>query len=214
MSNFRHVFSNFYINEKSIREIPKFLHVGSYTGEIEKILTEIFPKCTIYSVEPHPDNFLELVKNTDGMSNVVRINKALTNNSQKKVFISGSGGVATTYKIFSGTKVPRITLKEIIEEFSIDSFDCIFYNAEGSEMDFVPYLMESGLHEKVDQLCVNFHVHVESFGISYEDVENLFSSTRIREVYTINDDRVSKIASSATGVPLSERYPCFLFYKE
>lgn len=213
MSNFSHIFSGFYIEKDLVRKNPVFLHVGSYTGEIERILTDMFPDCQIYSVEAHPSNFSELCQNTKDMKNVIRINSAMTDDSNKEIFISGMRGAATTYKVTDGIKVKGITLPELISQFNIGTIDCIFYNAEGSEMEFMPHLINSGIHSQINQVCVNFHVHVSEFGITYADVEKMFDDLKIRDVYSINDDRVSRIASEATKKQISERYPCFLFYK-
>ena len=214
MSNLTHVFSGFYVRKDLIGKNPVFLHVGSYTGEIEKILTDMFPDCQIYSIEAHPANFEELCHNTKDMVNLTRINAAMTDSSEREIFISGIKGAATTYKVSGGIKVKGITLSEFTRDFSIDSIDCIFYNAEGSEMDFMPHLMESGSYKRVKQVCVNFHVHVKDFGITYDSVMKMIKDAKIDQFYSINDDRVSRIASTATGVPISERYPCFLFFRD
>ena len=45
-------------------------------------------------------------------------------------------------------------------------------------------------------------------------VDKLLKESGIHNLYEINDDRITKIASKATGGPTSEKYPCFLFIRK
>jgi len=213
-NNFLHLFSNFYINADSIRKKPIFVHVGTYSGDLERELIKHFPDCKIYSVEPHPDNFNMLCEKTKNMNNVIKINKAIVVDDQENVFIQGSGGGATTYNIKSGLQVEGITIGQLIDEYEIDEIECVFYNAEGTEMDFIPSVVERGLYKKIKQICVNFHVHVPEFKITWLKVLRMLVNIKIKDYYKINDDQKTQIATKATGSPISERYPCFLFFKE
>lgn len=210
--DFLYLVEAFYMCKQDYKEDLVFLHVGSFTGKLEKKLTSLFPYCKIYSFEPHPDNFKRLEENTKHLDTVVRINKAIiTNEFQDEVLLQGKGSVATTYQVSSGIKVPATTLKKVTNENNIQKIDAIFYNAEGSEMEFLPYIIENNLYTNISQICLNFHVHVPEFNITYSKVEKLLESLKIKDYYHINDDRITKIASKATGKQLSEKYPCFLF---
>lgn len=211
--NYQYVADAFYFDLNEVSENPTFVHVGTFTGKLEKKLIELFPNCKIYSIEPHPDNFNRLVKNTEDLKNVVRINKAIVSDDKEKVFLQGSGSCATTYRITEGIEVQSINMKNFIEEFKLTDIDCVFYNAEGSEMEFIPYIVSSGVHCNLRQICLNFHVHVPQFKITYEKVDDLLKNSGIMNFYKINDDRITRIASKATGGPTSETYPCFLFVR-
>lgn len=212
---FKYVADAFYVDTQSIERNPIFLHVGTFTGKTETKLTSMFPTCKIYAIEPHPDNYTRLVQNTRHLSNVIHVNKAITVDEYSDfTILSGTGSCATTYRVNDGIKVPSTTLKKFIFDNSIENIDCVFYNAEGSEMEFLPYLIKSGLQKNVKQLCLNFHVHVPEFMITYQKVDDLLKSCGITDHYHVNDDRITRIASQATGGPTSEKYPCFLFMRK
>jgi len=142
------------------------------------------------------------------------VNKAIICNDNEKVMLSGKGSCATTYRTTHGIEVQATTIEKLIEEYEISDIDCIFYNAEGSEMEFIPYIVSNQINEKIKQICLNFHVHVPEFDITYEKVDKLLKESGIHNLYEINDDRITKIASKATGGPTSEKYPCFLFIRK
>ncbi len=214
MKNPKYIADAFYFDIDLVSKAPTFVHVGTFTGKLETKLVEMFPDCKIYSIEPHPDNFERLVKNTSHLSNVIRINKAIITSENDKVILSGTGSCATTYKTTSGLEVQATTIEKFIKEYNISDIDCIFYNAEGSEMEFIPHIVSNNIHVNMKQICLNFHVHVPQFEITYEKVDNLLRDSGIANLYNINDDRITKIASQATGGPTSEKYPCFLFIRK
>jgi FkbM family methyltransferase len=214
MKNPRYVADAFYFDTDIVSKNPTFVHVGTFTGKLETKLTEMFPDCKIYSIEPHPDNFARLVKSTSHLENVIRINKAVITTDDEKTKLEGSGSCATTYLTTRGIEVQATTIEKIIKEYEISDVDCMFYNAEGSEMEFIPYIVSNSINKKIKQLCLNFHVHVPQFNITYEKVDNLLRNSGISDLYDINDDRITKIASKATGSPTSEKYPCFLFIRK
>lgn len=212
--NYQYISDAFYFDTSEISKNPIFVHVGTFTGKLENKLVSLFPDCQIFSIEPHPENFKNLVKNTEHLKNVVRINKALITTEDKKTILEGNGSCATTYKTRRGIEVESFTIKNFIEDFNLKDIDCVFYNAEGSEMDFIPYIVANGIHSKMRQICLNFHVHVPHFEITYDKVDNLLKNSGIMNFYKINDDRITKVASRATGGPTSEKYPCFLFVRK
>jgi len=214
MKNPQYVADAFYFDTGVVDKNPTFIHVGTFTGKLETKLVGMFPDCKIYSIEPHPDNFDRLDKSTAHIPNVTRVNKAIICNDNEKVMLSGKGSCATTYRTTHGIEVQATTIEKLIEEYEISDIDCIFYNAEGSEMEFIPYIVSNQINEKIKQICLNFHVHVPEFDITYEKVDKLLKESGIHNLYEINDDRITKIASKATGGPTSEKYPCFLFIRK
>jgi len=217
MSDIIYLDQAFFLNKTCLRKDPTFVHVGTFSGRLEKKLTELFPTCKIFSIEPHPSNFTNLVQNTSHLKNITRLQKALVSNDETSVFLHGLGSCASTFfsKQKKGIEVPAINLKNLISDQNIDEIDCIFYNAEGSEMQFLPYLINEKLDDKVRQICLNFHTHVKEFQITREKVEDILSFINKNSSYKIIDDRSEKIASTATGnQQLSEKYPCHLFFRE
>lgn len=212
-----HIQSSFYIDSSRVGENPIFLHVGSMTGRLEKVLNEVYPDCRIYAMEPHPVNFKRLVENTASLNNITCINKALICDNSHTALLRGVDSSCTTYKVKKDERdaieVEAINLQDLLKEYGIEKIDCMFYNAEGSEMELLPYICSGSIFKKIDQICLNFHTHRGDLGITHEDVEKLINETGIEEIYDINDDRVSQIASRATGLAHSLKYPCFLFTK-
>jgi len=211
--NLKYLVEAFYINESLLPKNPIFLHIGTFTGKLEKLLTKLYPSCSIYSIEPHPDNFAKLRENVKELTNVYLTNKAIVSTNDNKVLLAGVGSCASTYKATNGIEVDAITLEKFVLENNISNIDCIFYNAEGSEMEFLPYLVENKMCSMITQICLNFHTHVQGFGISYENAFEMMDRIKIHDHYVINDDRSTRVASIASGGRLSELYPCFLFYK-
>jgi len=136
---------NMYINTKNIATNPIFVHVGTITGKLEHKLVEQFPTCHIYSCEPQDSCFKSLVqRTTDIKDHITYINAAVTTKNTPTVQLFGEGSCGSTYKQISSkstTTVNNITLEQLITQYNIPMIDCIFYNAEGSEMEFLPYLV-------------------------------------------------------------------------
>ena len=82
-----------YIKDQGFR-VNNILDIGSFYGYFSKVSESIFPKATIYAVEPNYDSFKILSENSN-------YNKANQSNIQCK-FLAISNNNQTHYKIFYG----------------------------------------------------------------------------------------------------------------
>jgi FkbM family methyltransferase len=108
---------------------------GANIGIASLFFASRYPNATIYSIEPHHDNFALLQKNVRKEPRIVPINAAVTDVSTKFVHIStdrptwgnvinGSG---------AGSEVSGITISEILEKYGLTKVDLLKIDIEGGE---------------------------------------------------------------------------------
>lgn len=126
-------------------------HVGVFTVLACKMVGD---KGIVVSVEPHPFNFRRLLQNIklNGCENVILVNKALTDESNREVFISGSGVFAHIGD--QGFRCKSISLRDLQKELNL-KFTKIKMDIEGSEGEVL--LSSYDYLQKVKRIAVEVH---------------------------------------------------------
>src|SRR5690606_19027226 len=125
---------------KSINLNPIIFDVGANTGGYYKVAKLTFPKSRIYSFEPNPISFEELLKNNPDSLNIALGNQQseitmyrpmadLTSEhfTSNKEFLSTSSDVIEI-------KVKQFTLSDIVKKHSIERIDFLKIDTEGHDL--------------------------------------------------------------------------------
>jgi len=146
-----------YLTNK-INEDVVILDIGAFNGNTALKYKKLFPLSRIYSFEPFPESFSELVKNTSAYKDIIPINKGLGEHEGVSNFNSNSfaatNSILNTHK--SGSKVWGNGLLETLETIkveltTIDSFvnTCDIKNIDILKMDVqgAEYMVIKGAKE-------------------------------------------------------------------
>ncbi len=168
--------------------------LGCYVGNFADKFSKRY-NCKVYGFEPI-EHFLEELKNKQN-SNIITFNYGLgAKNYTEEIIIHEAG---TTLKTFDrgfntessnyneNPEIIKIEIRDIVEvlkELNLPKIDLMNINTEGSEMDILPPLIESGLINTIDYLQVQFHNFVP-------DAENKYLKLKseIAKTHTITIDQ-------------------------
>lgn len=136
--------SNYYSVEKQDIEGRNVIDIGANIG-LFSIYCEQFDPNHIIAVEPHPENYGNLVENVmvweetheDKMGNIMAVCSAVTDGTKKKVNIEGEGGHA--HLSTNGHECEAQTLQEIYEmqEIYNDVDTVLKLDCEGAEFQIL-----------------------------------------------------------------------------
>ena len=141
-----------------INEDVVIFDIGAFNGNTALKYKKLFPLSRIYSFEPFPESFSELVKNTSAYKDIIPINKGLGEHEGVSNFNSNSfaatNSILNTHE--SGSKVWGNGLLETLETIkveltTIDSFvnTCDIKNIDILKMDVqgAEYMVIKGAKE-------------------------------------------------------------------
>jgi FkbM family methyltransferase len=108
---------------------------GANIGIASLYLAGRYPKATIYSIEPHPENFRLLVRNTAQVKRVVPLQACVVGTPGQQMFITTDrpGWGNTTGAEGLGVPVPSITIGKLCDRFSLQTIDLLKVDIEGAE---------------------------------------------------------------------------------
>lgn len=142
------------------------IDAGANIGLFAVLMKNKFPNATIICIEPDPENFEQLKKNTAQYENIFCENKGLWHSDTKlKVYDkynSGKWGLVVEEDVLNG-KVEAISVDSLFKKYNIDKVDIFKVDIETSER----YLFEKNfenwlpknklvlieLHDWVDEGC-------------------------------------------------------------
>ncbi|HMO86382.1 MAG TPA: FkbM family methyltransferase [Lacipirellulaceae bacterium] len=137
------------------------LDVGAHVGSFTVLCHEFWPEARIVAVEPHPESFALLERNTAHIpeSQLLRINAAITNQPGKCLLASSVSHsrvgeyVVELWKDLDprygdfGVSVPAMTTEELwgaITAFAIGEIDLLKLDCEGAEYTIMESLSANG----------------------------------------------------------------------
>lgn len=156
-------------------EMQYILDAGGNCGLSTYIIKALFPKAMVITLEPDPENFKILQKNTQQLKNVHRINAGLWNETTK---IKLSGNHGDWGRIFK--KVPdsdeegmlAYSVQDLLKKFDIPRFDLIKMDIEGSESVVLSSYSNISWLQNVKVLFMEIHdFFADYFGLSKENNE-------------------------------------------
>ena len=140
--------------------------IGAHVGSFTVMCNHYWPNAKIVSVEPHPDSFELLKRNTQHVpaSQLLLINAAITKKSGKCLLASPVShsrvaeyvpdvwvSLQPRYKDF-GIEVSALTVEQLwkqINEWSVSEVDLLKLDCEGAEYVVIPELSALGLMSQV-----------------------------------------------------------------
>lgn len=115
------------------------LDLGAHIGDTAIFYSGECPNAKIYAVEPSPESYSRLVKNTQSLPNVETFQNAigLENKTVTLNLHEGSLGnsLYTREGDTSSVEVEQISIKELMQRKSITKFGLIKFDIEGAEFD-------------------------------------------------------------------------------
>jgi len=149
--------------ELTFRGTPKVIvDLGANIGLFSLLMTKKFPNSTIYAIEPDPENFSQLIKNTKVHSNIKIFNKAIWNEIAKLKIVSdqnsaewGRSVSVLDYDSNENMLVDSLTINELIEAHKLSKLDIVKVDIEGAEFEL--FLKSTEWVEKVGIFIIEFH---------------------------------------------------------
>jgi FkbM family methyltransferase len=150
----------------SFREAPEFIiDAGANVGLTTSFLAGMFPEALIVAIEPEPDNFKQLVKNTKGYGNIQCLQAALWASSRSLSIVEGDGGawgfrtIPGEAPIDEATKtlgtVQGVTIPEIMKMFGRERIGFLKLDIEGAEREL--FGDARAWIERIDVIAVELH---------------------------------------------------------
>ena len=160
---------------------PKILDIGSNIGCYVIFESLSINGGIIHAVEPHPDNFLLLLKNLklNNIKNVIPYNLAIANEKIVKLYYGNSLNQSSLVKRreinqSNHITVPAISLNDFFKFFD-DSINYIRMDIEGYEYEVITL---SNVFNQIDGLYIELHPSIiRNRGLKVETIfDKLFSS--------------------------------------
>ena len=126
-----------------VKEDPKvIIDLGGNIGLFALLMQSRYPGALIISIEPDPDNFAQLQKNTKKFNNIISYNKAIWHKrellslSEKKAGAEWSQNVnSISGEDFNQEKIESITIDDLISNHNLQEIDFLKVDIEGAEAE-------------------------------------------------------------------------------
>jgi FkbM family methyltransferase len=116
-------------------EVRVIVDCGANIGITSLLLAARYPKATVFSLEPHPENFALLKTNVSREPRILPIRACLTGTAQVAVGFTADqaawGNRISTDA--GGFLVPAITIEELCNQNRLDRIDLLKIDIEGAE---------------------------------------------------------------------------------
>lgn len=157
------------------------IDLGAHFGDTALYYHARFPNARIIAVEPSPENFARLVKNTSGISNIVPVQAAVGGHDGEVMLnlVSSSLGhsIMERSSTASSVSVKMMSLETLFQTHSITKADLIKFDIEGAEFDLFA-------HAKPVQFANAYigELHFDLSDVDQATFESFF--TGLRTTYT------------------------------
>jgi FkbM family methyltransferase len=131
---------------------------GANIGITSLFLAARYPRATILSVEPHPENFALLKTNAAHVRRILPIRACVTGTPQSVVALTTDQAawgnrIATNER---GVSVPAITIEQLCEQHGVEKIDLLKLDIEGAEEQ----VLEHGTFlARTEHIIVELHGH-------------------------------------------------------
>jgi FkbM family methyltransferase len=126
----------YYISDTVLdsKKVSVIVDCGANVGLTSIYFAGRYPNATIISVEPHPDNFQLLQRNTKSESRIVPVNAAVVGRARETVrFSNDRPSWGNKISENAGVEIRAITLAELVREYALPSIDLLKVDVEGAE---------------------------------------------------------------------------------
>lgn len=111
--------------------------LGSNAGFSVLFFKALFPSARVVAVEPHPDTFERLRRNTAHLEQVDLVNAAVTNHDGETTLYFGNesweASLAAATDRPGATVIPAVTLERLTAELALPQIDVLKLDIEGAE---------------------------------------------------------------------------------
>jgi len=147
---FRHVY------RCDVEQPSVIVDLGAHIGCATRYFADRYPGATIVAVEPSPDSFALLTRNTEGYKHVHCVHAAIWGCDQE-VAIADRHGNPTRITVESDgdLRVPAISLSRLLSDFGLDRVDILKMDIEGSERSL--FTANTEWLSKVGVLLIEMH---------------------------------------------------------
>lgn len=118
------------------------LDLGSFTGLSPLFFALRHPAAVVYCVEPDPDNFAALERNTRSVPSITRLPAAIAGESGERTFYRSATQTCghSLYASIPGAventiTVQCVTVNELVKKFDLPSIDILKFDVEGAETE-------------------------------------------------------------------------------
>lgn len=123
----------------------------------------------VFSIEPMPDTFNEMVKNLSPYLNVTCIRKSISDYDGTAKFsvteVAGNNystknneGFHPSSRLYE-IEVPTITFNTLVKDYCIDHIDFLKIDCEGCEYDILSTIDKEYLQTKIKKIALEYHSH-------------------------------------------------------
>ena len=163
--------------------------IGANVGSVSILLGKKYPDLKIYSFEPHPLNYQNLVENIklNNLTNIIPVQKAVDGQSNLVKDLSicykntGATSLYKSEKNSNGTfSVETISFDDIIAQYNINEIKFLKLDCEGSEYDILQNskkLKDITIHN----LSVEIHTFMEQKGKDTNELISLLEKISINK---------------------------------
>jgi FkbM family methyltransferase len=137
-------------------EVATIVDCGANIGITSLFLAERYPQARVFSIEPHPENFMLLKKNVAQVPRIVPIRACVTGRSVGTVRFTTDQAAWGNHiaKDDDGVLVPAITIDELCEQNRIANINLLKLDIEGGE----EHLFENGgFLNRTDHMIIELH---------------------------------------------------------
>lgn len=174
---------------------PVIVEAGAQFGEDSQWMSQFWPRGIIYAFEPSPESFAELQKVAARCSNVIAIQKALSNAKGEFPFYLAGGASSLLQPTDSFNAdyfhadvdhpimVPVVTLDEWAAINNVDTIDFMWLDMEGNELN----ALEGALNMLQKVKLIYTEVNLQHFWQNcamYDDVKQWMSDHGFVEIWS------------------------------
>lgn len=135
--------------------VKTIMDLGANNGMSACFFSKKFPDSIIYAVEPDPDNFKILKRNTSGYENIKPVNKAIWFENGFIYLDDGDSWSIKVDNLLGRKKVEAITISSFIEQNGIDHVDLLKIDIEGAEKEV--FTSDTSFILSVRNLVIELH---------------------------------------------------------
>lgn len=138
----REIRQNQYHVKEYVRSGDVIVDIGAYIGAFALYVKECCPEALVFAVEPMPDNFAALLRNTAGVEGIASKQVALTGTPGSIVIYDFGSDASACHSIYAlgvkGAKpvwVQGKTLEQLFEDTCVDHIRFLKLDCQGAEFD-------------------------------------------------------------------------------
>lgn len=114
--------------------------LGAFTGLSPLFFALRYPSASVYCVEPDPDNFAALERNTRAFPSITRLEYAVAGTHGERTFYRSrtqtcGHSLYPSNSIDQGIPVQCVTVNDLIDRFRLSAIDILKFDVEGAETE-------------------------------------------------------------------------------